>query len=146
MLESKLVLEARLFAEIQRALPQLEALLARVRRDAYQNECFYRLYRPSYKLFYGQSLTADIVDALQALAPTQPLHPSFVKIVADSAGRSYTQEANARWLEETRPVVEALFHAKMFLELVIQAGHELAPPTQELTYGWAAMLCLYQIR
>ena len=53
---------------------------------------------------------------------------------------------NKRWLEETRPILEAFFHARMMLEFVVRYGRELEDAPQVLPSGWAAVLCLYNLR
>lgn len=50
------------------------------------------------------------------------------------------------WLEVTRPMLEAYFHARFFLEMVIQYGEELDQAPAILPSGWAAVLYLYDLR
>lgn len=137
---------ADLFAAIQDALPHLEQLLAKIQGHWCAVDLFYRFYHQSHKVYFCKEETAEIVKELQALAPERPLNPWFLAIVADAADRSFSNESNARWVEETRPVVEAFLHAKMFLELVVQAGREPELPRRALPSGWAAVLHLYQLR
>ncbi len=53
---------------------------------------------------------------------------------------------NARWLEVTRPMLEAFFHAKYFLAMACRYGRELDEPPQVLPSGWASLLYLYGLR
>ena len=53
---------------------------------------------------------------------------------------------NDRWLAATRPIVEAFFHARYFLEMVVKYGKELKSPPAVLPSGWAAVLCLFNMR
>jgi hypothetical protein len=53
---------------------------------------------------------------------------------------------NERWLEITRPMLEAYFHARYFLAMVIRYGHELDEPPRMMPSGWAAVLYLYGLR
>jgi hypothetical protein len=137
---------ADLFAAIQGALPHLEQVLTKVQGHWCAQDLFYRFYHQSYKVYFCNVETAEIVKELQALAPGRPLNSWFLTIVADAAGRSFSDEVNPRWVEETRPVIEAFLHAKMFLELVVQAGHERQQPRHALPSGWAAVLYLYELR
>ena len=50
-------------------------------------------------------------------------------------------EHNEKWTHHTRPFVEAFFHAKYFLEMVIKYGKEIEEPPEILPSGWAAVLC-----
>ena len=49
-------------------------------------------------------------------------------------------------LAVTRPILEAFFHARYFLEMVCKYGRKLKAPPQVLPSGWAAVLYLYQLR
>jgi hypothetical protein len=51
-----------------------------------------------------------------------------------------------RFGEATRPILEAFFHARYFLEMVCRYGRELAEPPSPLPSGWAAVLYLYGLR
>ena len=55
-------------------------------------------------------------------------------------------EHNRRWLEVTRPIVEAFLHARFFLDMAVRYGKELEAPPTLLPNGWAALLYLYQLR
>lgn len=50
------------------------------------------------------------------------------------------------WVVSTRPLVEAFFHARFMLEMVVQYGRTLDAPPQMLPSGWAAVLYLYGLR
>jgi hypothetical protein len=55
-------------------------------------------------------------------------------------------EVNQRWTEATRPILEAFFHARYFLEMVCKYGKELEEPAESLPSGWAAVFELYGLR
>lgn len=136
-----------LLAAIQAQLPHLDRVLADVQSHWQTPDLFYRFYHQSFKVYYANDTTAMIVRELQALAPERPLNEWFLAIVADAESRRFTPDVNDRWVDEARPVIEALLHAKMFLELVVQVGHE--PPPQDgfgIPSGWATVLYLYQLR
>ena len=137
---------AELFAAMQAALPHLELLLTKVQGHWYAQDYFYRFYHQSFKVYHCNETTAEIVQELQALAPTRTLNPWFLAIVEDAVGRSFTHETNDHWVEETGPVIEAFLHAKMFLELVVAAGRDGEQPKSSLPSGWAAVLYLYNLR
>jgi hypothetical protein len=54
-------------------------------------------------------------------------------------------EDNQNWLAVTRPIVEAFFHARFFLEMAVKYGRELDSACS-LPTGWAAFLHLYDLR
>ncbi len=60
-------------------------------------------------------------------------------------GREFAPEDNARWAEVTRPIVEAFFHARFFVEMAVRYARLDRPPSL-LPSGYAALLCLYGLR
>jgi len=93
-----------------------------------------------------QETTSAIVAALQSLASERNLNESFMAIVRDGTGKTFEREHNRRWLEVTRPIVEAFFHAHYFLEMAVRYGMQLKHPPRQLPSGWAAFLYLYNLR
>lgn len=50
-------------------------------------------------------------------------------------------------LPELKGLLEAFFHTKYFLEMAARYGEELeAAPESDIPSGWAALLCLYELR
>ena len=141
------------------ALKPEEALLQSLRRDRHElerllQECsshwgyedpFYRFYHQSFKVYGLQRQTQSIVDRLQALAPDRPLNPWFVEIFQSGTGKKFKMEDNQRWTEVTRPILEAFFHARFFLEMAVRYADLEAPP-QMLPSGYAALLYLFGFR
>jgi len=106
-------------------------------------DAIYRFYSQSFKVYSVQKTTARIVELLQSLVPGRDLHPWFTKIVQEGTGKQFTMADNARWLEVTRPIVEAFQHARYFLEMACR--YQEAPDEQPSPSGWAALLNLYQL-
>ena len=69
-----------------------------------------------------------------------------MRIVAEGTGKDFKLDDNGRWLEATRPIVEAFFHAKYLLEMAVKYGKKLAAPPNRLPSGWASVLYLYDLR
>lgn len=105
----------------------------------------YRFYHQSFKVYTLQETTKAILAALRALAPGRPLNPWFTEIVECGTGRAFDLEHNSRWLESTRPILEAFFHARYFLEMAVRYS-QLASPPRPLPSGYAALLYLYGLR
>jgi len=54
---------------------------------------------------------------------------------------------NDNWLEATRPVVEAFFHAQYFLKMALKySDMPESSLDQPMESGWAALLYLYNLR
>jgi len=106
----------------------------------------YRYYHQSFKVFGLQAKTLELVAALQALAPDQKLNARFLKIVTEGTGKTFELEHNQRWDEVTRPILEAFFHARFFLECAVRSARSLRAPPQLLPSDWAALLYLFDLR
>jgi hypothetical protein len=136
-----------LLHNLKAALPQLEGLLESSSNHWGYEDPIYRFYHQSFKVYYLQSATTEITNALRALAPSQQeLHEWFLTIVDQGTGKKFEHEHNARWLEHTRPILEAFFHARYFLEMAVRYGRTLVDPPNSLPSGWAAFLYLYNLR
>ena len=69
-----------------------------------------------------------------------------MKIYNDGTGKEWKPEHNREWQKVCRPMLEAFFHAKYFLEMAIKYGKEMEKAPECLPSGWAALLHLYNIR
>jgi hypothetical protein len=137
--------EETLLQNLRRDQGELEKLLAKCNDHWGYEDLVYRFYHQSFKVFWLQERTQSIVQRLQALAPNRPLDSWFVQIVQEGTGKVFKTEDNKRWTEVTRPIVEAFFHARFFLEMAVRyAGIE--KPPQILPSGYAALLSLYGLR
>jgi hypothetical protein len=105
----------------------------------------YRFYHQSLKVFWLQQRTDTIVQQLSSLLPGRPLHPWFLEIVRRGTGKEFATSDNDRWTLVTRPIVEAFFHARFFLEMAVRYA-KLETPPRPLPSGYAALLHLYHLR
>jgi hypothetical protein len=136
-----------LFANIKKELPRLTALLDDVNKDGNYDDCVYRFYHQSFKVFRTQRLTVTMVEALKRLLPDRELNAWFMQIYEQGTGKKFDpQKDNRNWLPATRPILEAFFHAKYFLEMVVKFGNALDSPPGMLPFGWGAVLYLYNLR
>jgi len=106
----------------------------------------YRFYHQSFKVYQLQNHTVAIVEKLQSLLPGRKLNEYFIQIVAEGTGKAFSPQHNQIWLETTRPIVEAFFHARYFLQMAVKYGRELEYPPRVMPSGWAALLYLYNLR
>ncbi len=139
--------EAReLLKNLQAQLSALDALLAQCNNHWGYEDPIYRFYHHSFKVYGLQDQTLKIVKALQALVPQLALNEQFMRIVAGGTGKIFKPEDNRNWETVTRPILEAFFHARFFLEMAVKYGKKLKAPPQTLPSGWAAVLYLYNLR
>jgi hypothetical protein len=139
--------------------PEVQQLLSNIKRDlpaltALRDECHgndgedgvYRFYHGSFKVYWLQDLTERIVAQLRQMLPERELNPYSVQIFGEGTGMTFTKEHNKRWLEVTRPIVEAFFHARYFLDMAVKYAQVLDDPPCCMPSGWAALLYLYDLR
>jgi hypothetical protein len=138
--------ERRLLAALKSNRERLVALLDEASSHWGYEDNVYRFYHHSFKVYGIQHLTLAITAALRALLPDVPLNADFERIVADGTDKTFTYEANKTWNATTRPLVEAFFHARFFLQMAVKYGAELDEVPQVLPSGWAALLYLYNLR
>lgn len=135
-----------LFGKLKSILPELEALLEECDGRSVYEDCVYRFYHQSFKVYSLQSHILSIVDKLRSLSPERELNEWFMQIIGDGTGQIFSPEHNEIWLKTTRPIVEAFFHARYFLEMAVNYGRELEYPPRVMPSGWAALLYLYNLR
>lgn len=137
--------EVTLLASLRAHQTELSALLQRSSDHWGFEDPVYRFYHQSFKVYALQGHTTAIVRLLASLAPDRPLNTWFVGIVTNGTNKVFTPEHNANWSHETRPILEAFFHARFFLEMAVRYASLAAPPTP-LPSGYAALLCLFDLR
>lgn len=138
--------DQELFNHLRDKLPELDQLLTKVRGEWTYEDSIYRYYHHSYKVYSVQYLTKEIVESLQALAPDTELNADFLLIYAAGTGHKFEYSHNREWDRRGRPMLEAFFHAKYFLEMACQYGKSLEEAPTLLPCGWAAFLYLYDMR
>ena len=135
-----------LLMNLQAQRPALEKLLTLCSSHWGYEDPIYRFYHHSFKVYGLQDQTSKIVQALQGLAPQLPLNEQFMRIVAEGTGKIFKPADNRNWETVTRPMLEAFFHARFFLEMAVKYGKEIKSPPQLMPSGWAALLYLYNLR
>lgn len=138
--------ERQLLAALKTNRDSLRALLAEASSHWGYEDQIYRFYHQSFKVYVIQRTTLTITEALHALLPDLPMNARFERIVAEGTGKTFSDDVNRVWDETTRPLVEAFFHARFFLEMALKYGQELDEPPSTLPSGWAALLYLYNLR
>jgi hypothetical protein len=137
-----------LLANIQSRRSELAELLEEINSHRVYEDLVYRFYHQSFKVYALQNETKRVVAALQSIAPSGvTFSPVFEEIYqAGASGKPFDIEHNQQWTMHTRVFLEAFFHAKFFLEMAVKYGKELRAAPTTLPSGWAALLCLYNLR
>jgi hypothetical protein len=105
-----------LFDRLEAALPELEALRDECMSHWVYEDYVYRFYHQSFKVYLLQESTLRIVEKLRALSPDREFNEWFEQIIGDGTGKTFAMEDNKNWFSVTRPILEAFFHARYFLE------------------------------
>jgi hypothetical protein len=142
---------------LREKMPILEDLYTRVQDHWCGEDGIYRFYHGSYKVYRLQDATEEIVCVMQSIVPERKMTEYFMTIIRDGTGKSFNKNSNQHWVKETRPILEAFFHARYFLEMAVKYGKELAlvknthPKSIEeklgntIPSGFAALLALYEM-
>ncbi|MGH9428446.1 MAG: hypothetical protein ACRD2L_19340 [Terriglobia bacterium] len=137
-----------LLESIQARWSDLAELLKEINSHWVYEDLVYRFYHQSFKVYRLQDETRRIVEALRSVAPSgTPFSPMFEEIYqAGASGKQFEMKHNQQWTAHTRVFLEAFFHAKFFLEMAVKYGKQLQAAPTTLPSGWAALLCLYNLR
>lgn len=143
-----LLKDNELLANIKSHWSELDKLLKSMNAHPVYEDLVYRFYHQSFKVYYLQEHTKEIVEALKSLAPSgATFSPMFEEIYqAGASGKQFEMKHNQQWTEHTRVFLEAFFHAKYFLEMAVKYGKDLDTAPNVMPSGWAALLCLYDLR
>jgi hypothetical protein len=135
-----------LLANIKANLPEVEKLLASFHVE--EEDGVYRFYHQSFKAFHLQPFVRRARDLFTRIAPdSAPLNEWFATICEGALDHEFVSgRTNANWMGETRPLLESFWHCKYFLEQMLRYGRELEAAPHMLPSGWAAILCLYDLR
>lgn len=145
--EERAALERALLAGMKRERAALEKLRVLMSGEWGYEDTVYRFYHQSMKVHdRAQGPTCEAVELFRKVLPERKLHEWFERIVADGAVGPFKMEHNDLWLEVTRPILEAFFHAKYFVEMMCRYADELEEPPNLMPSGWAAILYLYDLR
>jgi len=144
--EKAQALSDHLLANIKRNKAEIERLRDVFR--AFEEDYVYRFYHQSFKVFGATTQIRQAVELFQKLAPdSSPLNEWFCLITDEAMSKEFDfDQSNQTWLKETRPILEAFWHSKYFLEQMLVAADELDASPQMLPSGWAAILYLYDLR
>lgn len=137
--------------KVKENLIELEEILTEVNGHWQYEDLIYRFYHCSYKVFWIQNETQKMLDVLEKLKPDEKceFNDFFKQILIEGTGKQFHSDTtNKNWLAEIRPMLEAFFHCKYFIEMAVKYGKELedekAPEC--MPSGWAGLLYLYDLR
>ena len=135
-----------LLLRIKARLPELEEL-ARTLREA-EEDGVYRFYHGSYKVFDLQDPVKEAFALIKEIGvEADPPHFDYARIVEAGTAHDFQGErTNANWVVETKPILEAFWHTKYFINMMVKYAKELETVEMPLDYGMAAVLYVFELR
>ncbi len=112
----------------------------------------YRFYHYSFKVFYLQDSIDDIVAFLEKINPRpidyEPrLNKWFLDIIEDAKKEGgFKMSYNDNFPSHARPIVEAYFHCKYFVDMLESVATKDESPDGMISSSFAAILELYNLR
>ncbi len=141
--------EKELYKEIEDSFPEICLILSKFYDDNGEEDYIYRFYHQSFKVYNLQGLTKEGYGLIKRISDKceLPLESWFEEIVSEGINKKFVIEHNENWIEATRPILEAFWHTKYFLEQMKKYGNDNEfNYGSTLTSGWVAILTLYGIR
>lgn len=134
-----------LFLRIKARLPKLESV-ARDLEEIEENG-IYRFYHGSYKVFYLQDPVKEAFTLIKEIGgESDPPNFEYARIIEAGTAHQFTATTNENWEAETKPILEAFWHTKYFVNMMVKYGKELEKVERALQPGMAAVLYLFELR
>lgn len=143
-----LEIEARILQNIPAYAEDIRALLTRIRDVWGEEDKIYRFYHESFKVYDLQQYTVEMFELIRTIGDVKAseLNPLFMQIIREGTDKHFDTSHNSRWGYETRPILEAFWHTKHMLEMMLTYGFSEEPSETVLSSGWATVLSIYRIR
>jgi hypothetical protein len=137
----------QLLVNIKTNFKELEKLHKLVNDHWCYEDSIYRFYHYSFKVYYLQNYTKQCVEFLKKIAPENiEFNSLFENIFQDGTNKTFKMSHNKNWQKHTRPIAEAFFHAKYFIEMAYKYGKEIETIPTVMPSGWAGLLYFYNLR
>lgn len=140
-------------SNIKAKLPVLETWLAEISRPYDEEDAVYRFYHQSYKIFERfQGPTEEGFQLIKEIGGDgTTVSEWYLEIYQDGTRyhsvvevtRATGEDMNEHWLKYARPILEAFWHTKYFIEMMVRYGKKLEFAPTVMSSGWAAILALY---
>lgn len=143
--EEQIMLNDLLLSRLKENLAELQDLLD---KRFSSDDLPYRFYHQSFKVYRAQEDVKVALELFTKIAGEDfTLNEWYLQIAKEAlAIGKFDLYHNDRWLEKTRPQMEAFFHTKFLLEQAIEAAKTLEEAPNLLPSGWAAVLYLFGVR
>jgi hypothetical protein len=110
-----------LLARIEQRLPEIEELLAEAEDRRGEEDGVYRFYHRSFKVFGLQDFVKTAFKLIQEIGGADdPPCEWYCQIVKEGTEHHFNEKTNAEWLQQTRPILEAFWHTKYFVSMMVK--------------------------
>jgi hypothetical protein len=135
-----------LLARIKEHLPEFEDLQEQMNDT--EESGVYQFYHSDPHVYGLQHFTEQAICLFRKIASHDDgnLALLFELIIREGTNRPPDLVQSKVWILDANPVVSAFYHAKYFIKQHVRYGKELEQSPDALPPGWAAILCLYQLR
>jgi hypothetical protein len=135
-----------LFVRIKARLSDLEAMAEKL--EAVEENGVYRFYHGSFKVFNMQEPIKEAFKLIEEIGGVDdPPHLEYALLVKAGTENDFAGDrTNANWDAETKPILEAFWHTKYFIKMMVKYGKKLEKVEPPLDYGMAAVLYLFELR
>jgi len=141
----------KLFASIKENKDAIHKLYEANCGHVYEDR-IYRFYHYSFKVFYLQDSISDIMEFLDKINP-RPIdyehrfNKWFLDIVEGAKKEGeFKMSYNENFPSHARPIVEAYFHCKYFVDMLEAIATKDESPDGTISSAFAAVLELYNLR
>ncbi len=145
LLANKQEFEEKLIISIKENIVDIKKL--------YNNFCeaevdgIYRFYHQSFKVYNLQNHINEANNLFKKLEPGSGVNLWFYQIILDGTQKGFEMSDNQNWLIVIRPILEAFFHCKYFLEQLIFVESNYDKPQEGfISSEYASFLCLFNLR
>jgi hypothetical protein len=134
-----------LFLRIKSRLPELEET-ARDLEEA-EEDGVYRFYHESNKVFFLQDPVKQAFTLINEIGgEDDPPNFEYARIVEAGTAHQFSKTTNENWEAETKPILEAFWHTKYFINMMAKYAKELETVEMMVQPGMAAVLYLFELR
>jgi hypothetical protein len=136
-----------LLDRIKARLPDREELADQINGRGGEEDLVYRFYHQSFKVFILQGIVKKAFKLIEEIGGEKdPPNEWYSRIVKEGTERGFESKTNDEWLAQTRPILEAFWHTKYFVTMMVKYGTKLESAPNVLPSGWAAVLYLFELR
>ena len=91
-------------------------------------------------------MTGSVYGDKRDRRESDPPNFEYARIVGVGTAHQFSETTNENWEAETKPILEAFWHTKHFINMMVKYAKELEKVESPLEPGMAAVLYLFELR